>query len=248
VEERPRRSEEAEAEEEEADEEEAPREETPKVRRWIKKWVSVGHLKLYKWVPLDGKAPPRKQAASVLQQQTSKSSAKEQKAALARTQRLLNDNAPITRSVTAAFKEKHKMEMEQRAKRRKTRDPSPNSSSRPTRSSSRIRDKETKEIFSKISEDNIITPARLTEDALRNNNNNKKRKASSLLEPDTTGEGPIPNALPATPSSSTTTTSTGGGDGALISSDAPLALPLPASLAGGYSRNHAKIVVEPRLY
>jgi len=127
-----------------------------------------------------------------------------------------------------------KMEMEQRAKRRKTRDPSPNSSSRPTRSSSRIRcvpppaplhagkkdftskrilhqrDKETKEIFSKISEDNIITPARLTEDALRNNNNNKKRKASSLLEPDTTGEGPIPNALPATPSSSTTTTSTGG--------------------------------------
>jgi len=39
-----------------------------------------------------------------------------------------------------------------------------------------------------------------------------------------------------------------GGDGALISSDAPLALPLPASLAGGYSRNHAKIVVEPRLY
>jgi len=56
---------------------------------------------------VDGKAPPRKQAASVLQQQTSKSSAKEQKAALARTQRLLNDNAPITRSVTAAFKEKH---------------------------------------------------------------------------------------------------------------------------------------------
>jgi hypothetical protein len=48
---------------------------------------------------------PKKQPVVILQPM-GKGSKKDQKE-LARTQRLLNDNAPITRSVTAAFKEKH---------------------------------------------------------------------------------------------------------------------------------------------
>jgi hypothetical protein len=53
---------------------------------------------------VDGNLP--KKLPVLVQQPMGKVSKKEQKE-LARTQRLLNDNAPITRSVTAAFKEKH---------------------------------------------------------------------------------------------------------------------------------------------
>jgi hypothetical protein len=41
----------------EEEEEAEPREELPEVRKWTKKWVSVGHLKLYKWVPRTASPP-----------------------------------------------------------------------------------------------------------------------------------------------------------------------------------------------
>ncbi|KAL6046782.1 Histone acetyltransferase, variant 3 [Balamuthia mandrillaris] len=71
--------------------------------------------------------------------------------------RTFNDNAPITRSVTAAFKEKTKREMEQRAKKsRRGRRASP----APRRSSRRLSRKDT-QIVSTISQSNIITPESL---------------------------------------------------------------------------------------
>jgi hypothetical protein len=182
---------------------------------------------------VDGNLP--KKLPVLVPQPVGKVSKKEQKE-LARTQRLLNDNAPITRSVTAAFKEKHVRALppspppltnlggkraarvlvcavstpsltciaalaskrnnsngasEKRAARRLhqhreapgaargfgaslfpqfgcERGTLPFSPTRPHRN------KENKEIFSQISEDNIITPQRLTDEA-----RGRKRKASS---------------------------------------------------------------------
>ncbi|KAL6078656.1 Histone acetyltransferase [Balamuthia mandrillaris] len=111
----------------------------PPASKWKKRWVTTGHMKVFKWAKYRANNAANSNAVQRLSART------------------FNDNAPITRSVTAAFKEKTKREMEQRAKKsRRGRRASP----APRRSSRRLSRKDT-QIVSTISQSNIITPESL---------------------------------------------------------------------------------------
>eukprot|EP01103_Thecamoeba_quadrilineata_P001993 TRINITY_DN11873_c0_g1_i1.p1 TRINITY_DN11873_c0_g1~~TRINITY_DN11873_c0_g1_i1.p1 ORF type:complete len:170 (-),score=21.56 TRINITY_DN11873_c0_g1_i1:100-609(-) len=66
---------------------------TGKVRRWEKKWVKLGHLQIYKWIPVDSRE-------SMAFEKPSSQKSSSLKLPVSRT---ISENAPITRSITAAF-------------------------------------------------------------------------------------------------------------------------------------------------
>lgn len=94
------------------------------------------------------------------------------------------------------------------------------------------RGKENKEIFSKISEDNIITPQRLSQEVQGGRVSGRKRKARSdeVDVVDTDGDSNSALELAGAEQSAGASSNTG-----LITNDVPLALPVPVSLSSDAS-------------